>query len=150
FIDARPNESRLAERTVSLNLGPADFDIMRTRWSPTPRRVMLILPCSQQKPYSASPTHRFIQHLLETEGIPRETYAKVSISGNYGPVPEEFETDPRVQSYDFYLSSADTKRIKLVAERTRTFVERHQDHFGLVIAYCTSKPYREAIEEALE
>jgi len=136
--------------TVSLKLGPDDFDITLTNYHPPAKSIMLILPCSQQKPYASSPTHRFIKRALEEAGISSQVYLKVSISGNYGPVPEEFEEDLRIQSYDYYLSSTDTTRIDLISKRTRSFILRHGNRFKSIVAYCTAKAYREVLERALD
>jgi len=135
---------------VSLALGPDDFDITQTNYRLPKREVLLLLPCSQRKPYSRSPTHRFIRKALEDGGIDDRIYSKVSISGNYAPVPEEFEEDSKVQSYDFFLSSTDLGRIELLAGRTRKFVDAHQGRFAAIVAYCTAKSYRMVLEKALD
>ncbi len=148
--DAIAHSPHLAKPRVSLLLGPEAFDVTQKEYELPKAPVMLLLPCSQQKPYSSSPSHRFIDRVLREGGISREMYTKVSISGNYGPVPELFETEPEIQSYDFYLSSGDDKRIELLAERSRRFLEREGPRFAQVIGYCTSKAYREVMERATQ
>jgi len=135
---------------ISLNLGPEAFDVCDTGYRLAKKPLLLVLPCSQQKPYSSSPSHRLIKKTVLELGIDASIYNKISISGNYGPVPEEFETDPRVQSYDFYLSSGDTRRIKLLVDRTRRFLAKQSGQLVWIVGYVTLKSYREVLERALD
>jgi len=145
----RPAE-RVSRRVVSLTLGPEDFDLNKMDYNPESKDVLLILPCTSQKPYSASPTHRFVRRALDDAGVDRRRYSKMTLSGNYGLVPEEFEKNPKIQSYDFYLSSHDHTRIELLTDRTRRFLQRNARVFNAIVSYCTAKSYREVIERALD
>jgi predicted RNA-binding protein len=136
------------ERTVSFNLNPHSFDVNRMKYKPEKKGVMLILACTQQKPYSRSPTHRMILKRLAASGIKDSMFEKVTVSGNYGPVPEEYEMRDEILGYDYHLTSLDSSRIKLLSNRMAKFLERHASEFDVMIAYVTTKAYREVIERA--
>lgn len=143
-------EDIVPQESKSLKYGPEFFDVSKTNFEPEPKPALLLLPCSQTKPYSFSRSHKLIRKILEENGITESNYVKVTISGNYGPVPQAFETEKCVQEYDFYLNSHDDARIRLISERTRNFVMRHSDKFQVVVGYATAKSYRTVLEIALE
>ena len=138
------------EIRVNPHLKPEDFDISKTDYRMPEVPVILLLPCSKRKPYSESSTHRFVLRGLEAAGVPRDRIHVVTLSGNYGPVPQPFEQADHVLAYDYMLHSTNEDRIALVARRTREFLQRHEGRYGTVIGYCTPKPYRKAMQMALE
>jgi len=149
-IAGRVTPGQRSERSISLNLGPDDFDLNEADYKPPSKPVLLILPCTQQKPYSISPTHRFVRQVLDHAGIDHGHYLKMTLSGNYGLVPEDFENEPKVESYDFYLSSHDHNRIELLIDRTSRYLKKHFRLFKTVVGYSTTKSYREVMERAFE
>lgn len=132
------------------HLGPSDFDIEETSYEMPRVPVVLLLPCSKRKPYSESSTHKFVRKHLEQAGIPMDQIHIVTMSGNYGPVPQPFETADNVLAYDYMLHATNKDRIELVADRTRRFLLAHETKYKVVIGYCTPKPYRKAMQLALE
>jgi predicted RNA-binding protein len=78
----------------------------------------------------------------------QDRFHKISISGLYGPVPEEFEEADPVMSYEYVLTTADDDQVELVANRLARYLDRHGDQFDQILAYTTSKAYRRAIDEA--
>jgi tRNA-guanine family transglycosylase len=146
FLEGVEDTTR-KKRTISLKHGPNDFDILqRDEYQPPSEAdVLLILPCSQEKPYSKSRTHQAVLSRLEDY---RERYHKVSISGLYGPVPEDFEEADPVMSYEYVLTTADDDQVELVANRLARYLNRYGEKFDQIIAYTTNKAYRRAIDTA--
>ncbi len=149
-VEGRSRGSAAAEIQVNAHLGPQDFDILSTDYQMPRVPVLLLLPCTKRKPYAESSTHRFIDKSLRAAGIPMGLVHKVTISGNYGPVPESFETTTNVLAYDYMLHTSNKDRIDLVAERTQRFLKQHEGRYDFVVGYCTPKPYRKAFGLALE
>lgn len=148
----RPNGETVVPETdaISLNHTPEDFDVRnRTNASPDGHRVCLIIPCSEKKPYSESKTHEVVRDRLVDAGVWADVY-KVTVSGMYGPVPEQYETDPAVMTYDYVLTEADQAQSKLVVHRLAAYLEAHGPAFDAVVGYATSKTYRMAIREAFD
>lgn len=158
-LDIETDQSRLTEfgagveelgetRTISLEYGPNDFNILRQDFSPPAERdVLLLLPCSQQKPYSDSRTHSVVMDRIEPA---RQRVHKVTVSGMYGPVPESKEREDAVMQYNYVLAEQDTQQIELVTNRVREYLVKYGDQYGTIIAYATSKNYREVLTDALE
>ena len=146
FLDGVEDSSR-KKRTISLKHGPNDFNILQNNdyRPPTDANALLILPCSQQKPYSDSRTQQAVLSRLEDY---RGRFHKISISGLYGPVPEEFEEGDPVMSYEYVLTTADDDQIELVANRLAQYLDQHGEQFDHILAYTTSKAYRQAIKKA--
>jgi predicted RNA-binding protein len=71
---------------------------------------------------------------------------KITLSGLYGPVPEEFELEEAVVRYDFQLSPRNTAQIQLSANRFNTYLDRHSHHYELIVGYATSHAYRKVLE----
>lgn len=146
FLEGVEDTTR-KKRTISLKHGPNDFDILQhdEYQPPSEADVLLILPCSQEKPYSKSRTHQAVLSRLEDY---RERYHKVSLSGLYGPVPEDFEEADPVMSYEYVLTTADDDQVELVANRLARYLTRYGEKFDQIIAYTTNKAYRRAIDTA--
>lgn len=135
-------------RSISLQYSPAGFDISAREYHPpTDRSVLLLIPCSQQKPYSDSRTHSV---LFDKIGELSQDIHKVTISGMYGPVPEEFEQEEEVLRYSYVLANEDEQQISLVTDRIRQYLADYGDEYDNIVGYVTSKTYREAIENAIE
>ncbi|WP_435180510.1 tRNA-guanine transglycosylase [Halorussus sp. AFM4] len=146
FLEGVEDTTR-KKRTISLKHGPNDFDILQRNdyQPPSEADVLLILPCSQEKPYSESRTHQAVISRLEDY---RERYHKVSISGLYGPVPEDFEEADPVMSYEYVLTTADNDQVELVANRLAQYLNQYGEKFDHILAYTTNKAYRQAIDKA--
>lgn len=135
------------KRTISLNHGPNDFDILQRNGYQPPAETdfLLILPCSQEKPYLESRTHQAVLSRLEDY---RHRYYRVTISGLYGPVPEGFEEADPVMSYEYVLTTADDEQVELISNRLIQYLNRYGAQFDHILAYTTSKAYRRAINRA--
>lgn len=134
---------------------PDDFDIAQMNGNLdtilTPPRIALLLPCSADKPYSTSRTHSHIERYLE-EHFPgqRSRIHKVSLSGLYGPVPQEYENLQPVLEYNYRLIPENQAQIELVSQRLLAYLEAHQTGYTHYVAYATSKAYRLVFERVAE
>lgn len=144
FFDSVDDISR-KKRTISLEHGPSDFDVLQTDHQPPDKPVLLILPCSQEKPYSASRTQQAVLRRLTAY---EDRFYKLTMSGLYGPVPVEYEEIDPVMEYEYVLTTEDTEQVDLVANRLYRYLDRYGDGFDHILAYTTSKAYRTAIETA--
>ncbi len=135
-------------RTISLQHGPNDFDVLARDYEPpSDRNVLLLVPCSQKKPYSESRTHSVLTNKL---GDRITNVHKVTVSGMYGPVPQECEDEQPVLEYEYVLAKEDHAQIELVTDRLVAYLDRYGDQFDHVVGYVTSKTYRQVIEDAFE
>jgi tRNA-guanine family transglycosylase len=145
-------KSNLNERIVSLKYTPDDFDILKNGYQPSQdKQVLLIIPCSGGKPYSQSRSHRLIAERLE-QGLGEKTklIQKVTLSGLYGLVPEEYEQEEAILGYDFRLETFNKEQIALVTDRLLAYLERHGSHYDACIGYATSSAYRTVLEQAVK
>lgn len=134
-------------KPITFTHTPEHFNINANGYSPAERQVLLLVPCSGEKPYSTSASHRFIEkHLAEQIDDWQMHVHKVSLSGLYGPVPIEHEDDDPVKDYDFLLKPENTAQIQLCTERLVTYLQRHQRRYAFWVAYATSKAYRIVFE----
>jgi queuine/archaeosine tRNA-ribosyltransferase len=132
------------------SLGPEAFDVLTTTYQVPMGHVLLILPCSKVKPYSASPSHRMLQRALLNSRIDLKKVEKVTLSGNYGPVPHGYEDVENVLGYDYLLHSTNVERIRLLTRRMRAFLEENRTRYAGVVGYATQKPYRRVLADAFE
>jgi tRNA-guanine family transglycosylase len=151
-IISRPRqpELELDRRVVSLNYNSDDFNILTNGYRPQKdKSVLLIIPCSGGKPYSKSRSHRLIAERLE-QGLGEKTklIQKVTLSGLYGLVPEEYEQEEAILGYDFRLEAFNKEQIALVTDRLVTYLERHGGQYVACIGYATSSAYRTVLEQA--
>jgi len=146
----RQLELELDRRVISLNYNSDDFNILTNGYRPQKdKSVLLIIPCSGSKPYSKSRSHRLITERLE-QGLGEKTklIQKVTLSGLYGLVPEEYEQEEAVLGYDFRLEAFNKEQITLLIKRLVTYLERHGGHYVACIGYATSNAYRTVLEQA--
>ena len=135
-------------RSISLKYGPSSFSLSsRSYEAPDEKNILLFIPCSQKKPYSQSRTHSVLFNKIENY---TDRIHKVTVSGMYGPVPEEYENEQPVLEYDYVLAKEDTEQIELVTDRVNQYLELHGDRFDSIVGYVTSKTYRQVLEDAFE
>ena len=133
--------------TISLNYTPDSFTIPTGYKPPKDKRVLLAIPCAGKKPYSLSRTHTIVNTKLQNAfGKNQQLIHKVTLSGLYGPVPEEFESEEPVVRYDFQLSPRNAIQIQLGADRFKAYLDKHSVHYTLVVGYATSQAYRKVFE----
>jgi 7-cyano-7-deazaguanine tRNA-ribosyltransferase len=143
-----PRRPQKPVQSITFTHTSSHFNINANGYHPDPRRILLILPCSAEKPYSTSTSHRFVdKHLKQVIPNWRNYIHKISLSGLYGPVPVEYEEESEVRSYDFLLKPENKVQIQICTERLITYLQRHQDRYDFCIAYGTSKAYRTVFEK---
>ena len=136
-----------AASSISLDYTPDSFVIPESYVPPKDKRVLLAIPCAGKKPYSLSRTHSVINTKLQNAfGENRRAIHKITLSGLYGPVPEEFESEEPVVRYDFQLSPRNSAQIQLGADRFNAYLDKHGDHYNLIVGYATSQAYRMVFE----
>lgn len=124
---------------------PFSFILPKEYLVPPEKKVLFVMPCSKEKPYSRSYTHRVME---EAMGF-RPWVHKVTLSGLYGPVPEEFEeVSDAVTSYDYLLEEGAYGQIALVASRMTAFLLKYGHCYQAWLGYATVEPYRSVIEGA--
>lgn len=135
-------------RSISLKHTPSSFNVLQQRYEPSgDEDVLLVIPCSQAKPYSKSRTHSVLWNKL---GDRTNRIHKVTVSGMYGPVPMEKEREDPVLEYEYVLANEDTEQLELVTERLQEYLEKYGDEYDHVLGYVASKNYRQAIEDAID
>jgi len=132
-------------RTISLEHSPSNFNISTRKYTPPERKYLFVLPCSKIKPYAESKTHRAVLDKLTPI---RDSIHKVTVSGMYGPVPEEFEEEQPIKEYEYVLSAEDEQQIQLVTERLTEYLNTYGEYYDEIVGYATSKNYRKVIEKA--
>ena len=139
------------ERVKSLRYKPSDFSLPSDYKVPENVDILLLIPCSNEKPYSASRSFKLVYEALKNSlGSQIKKIYPVIVSGLYGPVPLEFEDQPQIRNYDYQLTMRYVSGINRVAQRLSEYMAKYATCFNHVIAYAPSKPYRKAILEALE
>jgi predicted RNA-binding protein len=136
-------------RYISLKHTPDDFNINANGYCPKQNKpILLIIPCSREKPYSESHSHKYLSTQLE-ESIPnwQDKIDKVTLSGLYGPVPYECEEERPVLEYDFRLTTNNKNQIEECTNRLVQFLERYGKHYEQCIAYGTSNAYRTVFDK---
>ena len=135
-----------AQQTLSLNYTPDSFSIPPDYQPPPEKRILLTIPCAGKKPYSLSRTHSIVNTTLRTAfGEDHRFIHKITLSGLYGPVPEEFESEEAVVRYDFQLVPRNATQIQLGADRFNTYLDKHRQHYELIVGYATSNAYRKVL-----
>lgn len=132
---------------ISLDYTPDSFSIPEDYAPPGSKNILLAIPCAGKKPYSLSRTHTIVNTKLRTAfGDAGASIHRITLSGLYGPVPEEFESEEPVLRYDFQLSSRNTAQIQLGSDRLCAYLDKYADHYKLVVGYATSQAYRKVFE----
>ena len=138
-------------QTVSLAYTPDDFRVPSDYEPPDKKEILLVIPCAGKKPYSLSRTHTMVRNRLHAAfGEEQKRVHKITLSGLYGPVPEEFEMEDAVTGYDFQLSPKNKAQIEQCATRLVEYLEKYSDNYTLKIGYATSRAYRAVLTLAEE
>jgi 7-cyano-7-deazaguanine tRNA-ribosyltransferase len=137
-------------RQVSYKYTSDSFNILLQSYQPPEnKKILLVLPCSQRKPYSDSRSHKIVEkRLKENHKELLSSIHKVTLSGLYGPVPQEKELQEEVLRYDFYLSPKNENQIQFIAERLCDYLRLYGHLYENLIGFATVKSYRKALEMA--
>lgn len=132
-------------RRVSVDLTRDSFAIPDTYRPPEGKEVLLLLPCTKDKPYRSTRSHQAVLAALYNDS----RVHVVTISGLYGPVPEELEDLSEIMLYDYVLSPEAREQCNEVSRRLTRFLERHGGNYRTIVAYVTTRAYREVAQKAL-
>jgi 7-cyano-7-deazaguanine tRNA-ribosyltransferase len=135
---------REAKREVSLNLGRDSFSVPESYTPSHEKEILLFLPCTKDKPYKNARSHQAIVSALHRDS----RIHIVTVSGLYGPVPEELEESPEVMQYDYVLSPEAGEQMKFVQERLVAYLTKYGNAYRGVFGYATSRAYRTVLERA--
>lgn len=134
------------EPTISLDYTPDDFSVPADYQPPAEMEMLLVIPCAGQKPYSLSRTHTLMAKKLQAAFPEKhQRIHKVTLSGLYGPVPEEFEEEEQLVRYDFQLAPQNTAQIQLCATRLIDYLQKYGKRYVFAVGYATSRAYREVL-----
>ena len=109
------------------------------RWYEVPgdKEILLFLPCSRRKPYSASETHRKIIKKLNESNLRRKIH-EVMIS-NAGLIPREFENYYPFNAYnwDEKLETEEIKKryIEVTSKRIEKYLKVHGHRYKKVLCF---------------
>jgi tRNA-guanine family transglycosylase len=134
-------------KQISFRHKPAHFNINQKPFVTKKCPIMLILQCSKEKPYFQSRINKILFDELKNNDITPNLIQKVTLSGMYGPVPEQFEKEDPIIKYDYILTPQAKKRIELLKNRTINFLETHGKGFDVIVGYATTKAYRNVLEK---
>ena len=135
---------REAKREVSLNLGRNSFSVPESYEPPSEKEILLFLPCTKDKPYKSARSHQAIVSALHRDS----RVHIVTVSGLYGPVPEELEESVEVMQYDYVLSPEAAEQMKFVQERLVAYLTKYGNSYRGIFGYATSRAYRTVLERA--
>ncbi len=139
--------SKQTQQPLSLDYTPDSFLIPPDYQPPLEKRILVAIPCAGKKPYSLSRTHSIVNTKLRNAfGKNQGCIHKITLSGLYGPVPEEFEKQEAVVRYDFQLLPRNAAQIQLGADRFNAYLDKYGQHYELIVGYATSNAYRKVLE----
>ena len=124
----RPEMARFRDRLIERYRPPAS------------KSVLLLVPCSQRKPYRRSRSHRRFAAALEgLRGL--ERVHVVSVSSPIGLVPQELEDVPPARQYDIPVTGDWTEVEREAVLRSLGHVRRHGSYRS-VIVHLDPEEYR--------
>ncbi|UCE90964.1 MAG: DUF5591 domain-containing protein [Methanobacteriota archaeon] len=97
---------------------------LRDRYERPPHaKILLLIPCSAKKPYSASPSHRRFREAVRNSGA-RSLVHEVVVTSPLGLVPRELELFYPAKDYDIPVTGHwDRDECAMVAEMVRWLVD---------------------------
>jgi predicted RNA-binding protein len=143
-----PKGKKIKFKEVTFKLTSNDFKIPE-HYRPPKKEILLIIPCTPEKPYSESKTHKKIKEILQDKW---KRIHKVTVSGLYGPVPIEFEKKSNVLRYDYRLRSYSifNPQKEEIIKRLREFLETHGKNYKKIIAIAPDGVYKKVINQAFK
>ena len=133
-------------RKVSIDLTRDSFSVPETYRPPEEKEILLFIPCTKDKPYKSSRSHEAIYNSLYKDN----RIHVVTISGLYGPVPEEYEEEPEILEYDYILSTQAKSQASFISDRIVNYLKRYGNSYRQIIIYTTTKTYRAVGKRALK
>ncbi len=123
---------------------------LRERYSKPPcARVLLLLPCSARKPYSASRSHRRFREAILASGNPSVVH-EVIVTSPLGLIPRELEGFYPARAYDIPVTGDWSRdEAAMVADDLQAFVAANR--YEAVVAHLGAEAsiVRETLPEAM-
>jgi 7-cyano-7-deazaguanine tRNA-ribosyltransferase len=139
-------EQREKGRRVDLTLTRDSFAVPSSYKPPSEKELLLFLSCTKDKPYKSSISRKTILSAFNHD----IRVHVVTMSGFYGPVPDEFEEEGEILGYDYELKTSAIEQCDFVASRLIDYLDRYGSSYRKVFAFVTTKAYRKVIEEVLK
>ncbi|HYF76062.1 MAG TPA: DUF5591 domain-containing protein [Symbiobacteriaceae bacterium] len=118
---------------------------------PAGKSVLLLIACSKTKPYCDSAHQKpVIDAYRRAFPEDSERIHRVTLSGWYGPVPEELEDNPEVIGYDFMLVDGDKEQADYVTDRLTDYLRNPACRYDEVLAFVYFPAYRAVVERAFK
>lgn len=122
---------------------------VRTRYQkPSSTRVLVLLPCSARKPYSASRSHRKFREAILASGNPSVVH-EVIVTSPLGLIPRELERFYPARAYDIPVTGDwNRDEAAMVTEDLQAFVAANR--YEAIVAHLGSEApiVREALPQA--
>lgn len=115
---------------------------------PRSARILVLLPCSQRKPYKLSRSHKFFQRALDDSGI-RPLVHEVMITSPLGLVPRELEEVYPANQYDIPVTGHWTRDEEaIVRGQLAALLDKHEyDHVVVHTGQGTFDVLRDLLPE---
>jgi archaeosine synthase len=116
---------------------------------PPSARVLLLLPCSARKPYSASKSHRRFREAILAAGNPNAVH-EVVVTSPLGVVPRELEAFPPARDYDIPVTGDWSRdEVAVVQEDLAAFVAANP-YDAVVVHLGAEAPFvRDVVPDAI-
>lgn len=137
------HERQVDGRRIDLSLTRDSFLVPSSFKPSKEKEVLLFVACTKDKPYKNSISRKTVLNALNHD---RRIHV-VTISGFYGPVPEEFEEEDEILGYDYELKQSALEQSEYVAEKLADYLSRYSSSYRKVYAYVTTKAYRNVIKD---
>ena len=137
---------RPKSRKVSIDLTRESFTIPETYKPPEEKEILIMLPCTKDKPYKFSRSHEAIRSALYKD----QRIHIVTISGLYGPVPEELEKWQTDRTTGQAVPSRAQKQADFIKDLGTVACGTSTRRTQRIFAYVTAKAYRDVAEKALK
>lgn len=104
-----------------------------------PCPVAIFIPCAVRKPYSASPSHRYIKGVISK--VFDESEYHIIVFGTCGILPGELETMYPYAHYQYMLGKCQDQEIKddfvrIETDRVSEYLIKTRESYQYRIAYC--------------
>jgi len=115
---------------------------------PRSAKVLVLLPCSQRKPYKLSRSHRFFSRALDDSGL-RPLVHEVMVTSPLGLVPRELEETYPANQYDIPVTGHWMRDEEaLVREQLAALLSKHDyDHVVVHTGQATFDVVRDLLPE---
>lgn len=126
------------------------FEIPERYTPPRTKKTLLLMACSKEKPYVLSAHQKPILERLYAhfpQPVFKDQLHRVTLSGLYGPVPEELEGQWNVRDYDYMLTKDAVDQQAEVESRLRTYLKKYAEHYEAIYALVYFPGYHDVLQK---